>query len=262
MNTFNLKEKRSSYLLHQMRVLMLEWRNELAQIVRSPSFAIPALIFPIMFYGFFGLIFNKTGTQGTGYLMATYGVFGIIGPALFSFGVGISTEKDQGWLAIKLSSPMPISFYLIAKILSAMCFSVIIITSLLFMAAFLGGVRLETSQWLLTYLILLIGNLPFCGLGLWLGLSLKSNAAPAVVNLIYLPMAFLSGLWIPINFLPEAIQWLAWIFPAYHLAQIVLSVQQLAQPFDLTIHIIALAVMTFVFISLAVRAFRLSFLNR
>ena len=32
------------------------------------------------------------------------------------------------------------------------------------------------------------------------------NSAPAIVNLIYLPTAFLSGLWVPIQVLPEILQ--------------------------------------------------------
>jgi ABC-2 type transport system permease protein len=38
--------------------------------------------------------------------------------------------------------------------------------------------------------------------------------------MIYLPMSFLSGLWVPIRFLPHILQSIAPVFPTYHLAQL------------------------------------------
>jgi len=190
------------------------------------------------------------------YLLATYGVFGVIGPALFSFGVGVAIEKDQGWLAMKQCSPMPISAYFIARILSAMVFGVIIILSLFLLGAIFGGVTLHSWQWLSTLMILIVGMLPFCALGLWLGLLAKSQAAPAIVNLIYLPMAFLSGLWIPIQMFPDIMQSIAWLFPAFHLAQLTLAVQSLNSGNGVFWHFIVLLAMTVVFLMLATHAFR------
>ena len=56
--------------------------------------------------------------------------------------------------------------------------------------------------------------------GLWLGTRVSGRGAPAVINLIYLPMAFLSGLWVPLHMLPSFLQSMAPAWPAYHLAQI------------------------------------------
>ena len=212
-----------------LRIYTLEAKNELLKSLRMPAFAIPALIFPLMFYVFFGIIFNRGGMQGQmpSYLMATYGVFGIIGPALFSFGVGIAVEKDQGWFALKQISPMPFSAYFFARIVASLAFATIIILSLFVIAGSFGNVVLHYNEWLATLLLLLIGTSPFCAMGLWLGLSLKAQAAPAVVNLIYLPMAFLSGLWIPIQFFPDLMHTAAHIFPSFHLAQLVLKIQGL-----------------------------------
>ena len=38
--------------------------------------------------------------------------------------------------------------------------------------------------------------------------------------MIYLPMSFLSGLWVPLRFLPHILQTIAPIFPTFHLAQL------------------------------------------
>ena len=43
------------------------------------------------------------------------------------------------------------------------------------------------------------------------------------MNLIFLPMAFLSGLWLPLQFMPKFLVDIAPIWPAYHLAQMALD---------------------------------------
>ena len=238
-------------------IIWLESRAEFLKTVRVPAFAIPSLLFPMMFYVFFALIFNQsTGHQAPAYLMATYGAFGVIGPALFSFGVGVAIEKDQGWLALKQSSPMPIAGYFVARVNSSLLFGFVIVLSLFVLGAVFGGVAMSKSQWIMTLLVLLFGSLPFATLGLWLGLSLSGQAAPAIVNLIYLPMAFLSGLWIPIFMFPEILQQFAWMLPAFHLAQLTLAVQGLSEGHRIGIHIMAILVMTSIFSLLAFRSFR------
>jgi ABC-2 type transport system permease protein len=85
-------------------------------------------------------------------------------------------------------------------------------------------VQLAAGQWLTLGIIAVLGVLPFCGLGLLIGSRVNASAAPALVNLIYLPMAFLSGLWMPLSLLPALIGQLAPLWPSYHLAQLALSV--------------------------------------
>ena len=72
--------------------------------------------------------------------------------------------------------------------------------------------------------VTVLGVLPFCAIGLLLGSVSSANAAPAWVNLLFLPMAFLSGLWLPLSMLPDVLARLAPVWPAYHLAQIALQV--------------------------------------
>ena len=77
-----------------LRIYVMEAKCEILRVLRSPGFTIPSLIFPIMFYTFFGIIFTM-GPKMPTYLLATYGTFGVIGPALFSFGVGIAIERGH-----------------------------------------------------------------------------------------------------------------------------------------------------------------------
>ncbi len=58
----------------------------------------PTLAFPLVFYVMFALVLPGQwgGYQKATYLLATYGVFGVIGPSLFGFGVGLAIERAAG----------------------------------------------------------------------------------------------------------------------------------------------------------------------
>ncbi len=81
------------------RVTLADSRYEILSLMRQPGYALPTLIFPVMFYVFFGLVFKMgSGVHMPTYLIASYGTMGVIAPALFGFGVGVAIERAQGWL--------------------------------------------------------------------------------------------------------------------------------------------------------------------
>jgi ABC-2 type transport system permease protein len=201
----------------------LESKYEFLRVLRTPAFAFPTLLFPPMFYLLFGVLLNRGNANAAHYLFATYSVFGVMAPSLFGFGVGVAIERERGWLSLKRVAPMPPGAYLLAKMAMAALFALIIYIVLAIMAATLGGVSLALGQWLLLGAVATCGVLPFCALGLMIGSRANASGAPALVNLIYLPMAFLSGLWMPLNLLPDFIARVAPLWPAYHLAQLALA---------------------------------------
>jgi len=200
----------------------LESKFEFLRVLRTPAFAAPTLMFPPLFYLLFGILLNRGNAGAAHYLFATYSVFGVMAPSLFGFGVGVAIERERGWLALKRVAPMPPGAYLISKMAMAMLFVAIIYAILATLAFFLGHVRMPAVEWTLLGAIALLGTMPFCALGLMIGARANANAAPAFVNLIYLPMAFLSGLWMPLGMLPKFIGEIAPLWPSYHLSQLAL----------------------------------------
>ncbi len=162
-----------------LRIYGLETLTEIRKVTRVMGYLLPTLLFPWMFYVFFGLIFNRGGFGGQmpTYLLATYGTFGIIAPALFSFGVGVAIEKGQGWMDIKQASPMPPMAYIWARVVSCLLFSFVVVCGLFVLGALFGEVRLFTSQWVLLAVTLVLCSLPFCAMGLAMGLFLKPQVA-------------------------------------------------------------------------------------
>ena len=236
-----------------LRIQALEAWYELLRVLRTPAFAIPSLAFPVVFYVLFAVVLpgQWSGYQKATYLLATYGVFGVIGPALFGFGVGLAIEREKGWLELKRVSPMPTFVYFLAKIAMSLVFGLAVVCLLTAAAVAFGGVRIDPWVWLRLVAILLLGTLPFCALGLWIGTLVKGQAAVAVVNLVYLPMAVLSGLWMPLFAFPAVLQKLAVVWPSWHLAQMALGAVGQLQDVRYAHHALVLLATTVVFLSLA-----------
>ncbi len=237
-----------------LRIHLLETKYEFLKALRLPQYSLPTLLFAVVFYIFFGVLLGGRvggGVEMAKYLIATYGAFGVIGTALLGFGVSIATERGQGWVEVKRTTPMPISAYFVSKMAMAMIFSAIIVVLLFIMGTWLGGVELTIAEMLGLFGILVGGTIVFCALGLAIGFFAGPNSAPPIVNLIYLPMGFLAGLWMPIRFLPDVIQDLALWMPPYHFGQLALKVIGASQGQPVALHIGVLVVFAILFCTIA-----------
>jgi len=244
---------------HLARLFATEARYELLKVLRMPAFAIPTLAFPCLFYAFFGLAFGGQSAGGVSmgtYLLATYGAFGVIGASLFGFGVGVATERGQGWMLLKRATPMPPAAYFAAKTVTALLFSAVLVASLFALGGFVGGVALPTATWAALFAVLVAGALPFCALGLALGYLCGPNSAPAIVNLLYLPASFASGLWIPVQALPGWLQGLAPWLPPYHFGQLALGALGVEPATPPAVSVAALALATVIGLAVARWAYR------
>lgn len=214
-----------------IRTLTLFFREsywEFLRLMRTRSFALSITGFPVAFYIFFGLVMNRgehiAQLSAAKYLLGCYATFGLIGVALFGVGIGLASERAAGWFELKRSSPMPLAAYLLAKCVSAMIFGLIIVSLLVVLAVLIGHVPLSLSEYMRMLALAIVGVVPFTCIGLALAVCVPFSAAPGVANLVYLPMSFCGGLWIPIQSMPVMLQKLALVLPTYHLAQLMLNV--------------------------------------
>jgi ABC-2 type transport system permease protein len=102
----------------------------------------------------------------------------------------------------------------------AVVFSLIIVSILSALGIALGHVSITLREFAEIAGLAAAGAIPFSCLGLAMAFLVPPNSAGGIANLIYLPMSFLSGLWVPIRFLPHLLQLIAPAFPTYHLAQL------------------------------------------
>src|ERR1700690_2941687 len=103
---------------HTLGIFRKETKYEFLKLIRTKSFSLSTIGFPVMFYVLFGIA-NRNAFSGNihiaKYMLGGYACFGLIGAALFGIGVGVAGELAAGWLELKRASPMPASAYLFAK---------------------------------------------------------------------------------------------------------------------------------------------------
>jgi ABC-2 type transport system permease protein len=204
------------------RIFLLEAHSEFLRLLRAPSFSVPTIVFPLMFYVLFGILLGpgRAHPQAGPRVLASFMVLGTMAPGLFALGITLATDRERRLLELKRALPMPRGLYLAAKVAMSMLFAAIVSVLLIVLAAVAAGVTLTLLRWSLLLVLAVVGVIPFCGLGLLVGATCKASAAPAVLNLIYLPMSFLSGLWVPLSMLPRPLSQLAPLWPSWQLAQI------------------------------------------
>jgi ABC-2 type transport system permease protein len=79
------------------------------------------------------------------------------------------------------------------------------------------GLKL-TSSWWMAIPVVISGTLAFMSIGLLVGaVSRTQQAATSIANLIILPMAFLGGAFIPLDFAPNWIREVSYVLPLRYL---------------------------------------------
>src|SRR5246500_4653298 len=213
---------------HTLTIYLKEAKYEFLKNLRLRVYTASVLSFPLMFYVLFGLVLNAKEAIGQTsvptYLIATYGTFGVMGASLFGTAAGLASDRGLGWLEVKRASPMPPFAYFTAKLFTSVVFSTIVVLALFALGIAFGGVRMSLGKFAAMFCTLVAGSVPFSAMGLALGYFTGPNSAPPTINLIYLPMSFCSGLWVPIMFLPKVLQKIALVLPPYHLSQLALGV--------------------------------------
>ena len=230
-----------------------EARAEVLRYLRLPGFLLPTMLFPSVFYLMFGIFLARQNSPDAArYLLASYGTFGVMAPGLFGFGVSLAIDREHGLLTLKRALPMPPGAYLVGKMCMALIMASVVTTIMLCLAIFGAHVQLGAGNIAQFFVTEVLGVLAFCSLGLLLGTLAKGQSAPGMVNLIYLPMAFLSGLWFPLSIMPKFLQAIAPVGPAYHLDQLALSAIGMGQGGELG-HVAVLVGFTAVFLYVAGR---------
>ena len=209
------------------RVFLAQARNELRMRWRLPAFSATTLLLPVVLFSFFGLpLVGRTGASGLdvgAVVLTSFAAYAVGQVMVYGFGIGVAVERGQKIDVLMRATPLPPGAYLAAKVLVAMVFGLLAVVLLFVYAGVVGGIWLAPAVWVNVIVRLLIGALPLIALGFAIGYVAGPSAAPAIVNLVYLPLAFASGLFMPLEQLPDFIQRAAPYLPTYHYAQLAWS---------------------------------------
>jgi ABC-2 type transport system permease protein len=199
---------------------------ELKNLVRNRQALGFVVLFPVMmvllFASIFGGYIDGTTVHGSQVYVAA-----IIGSSLMSTGfvglaVGVATERDAGTLKRLASTPMPKASYFIGKIgmVAATLIVQIIVLLALGIALFHVSLPTDAGRWLTFVWVFGLGTTAATLLGIAVGGTIKnSQSAVAVVNLPFVALQFISGVWIQTRDLPKWMVTFSQIFPLHWMSR-------------------------------------------
>jgi ABC-2 type transport system permease protein len=242
------------------RMLFMQTKSLLLNYFRIPAFSVTSLALPLMFWLFFGLPQAhetlKGGISAGAYILCSFSAYAVSSMMVFNFGIGVATSRGQKTDLLQRATPLPPWISIAAIIVNAMIFALVSVVLLILFAGVTGGVWLNFVTYLSLIGRVLLGSLPMIGLGMAIGYTAGPNAAPAVTNLIYLPMAFASGLFIPVQFLPDIVQKITVYLPLYHYGQLAWdTVGGASEPIWKAV--LGLVIWAVILFAVAIRAYRL-----
>ncbi len=201
-----------------MTLFVHELRAEQRLYWRSRELAFFTFLFPILLFVLLDSVYGDDVVKGEGVKASSYLLAGILGYGLAStafagLAIVLVLRRESGILKRLRATPLPPGSYLAAVIVSTVLVFAVEAAALLFLGRVVFDIELAI-QWFSLVLGLLLGAMSFAALGIALAGWIRSaEGASAVVNAIYLPMAFLSGAFVSPHEYPRFLEVIAEVLP-------------------------------------------------
>lgn len=201
-----------------MGILWNECRLEALRVFRNRYFIFWSLIMPIVFYVFY----TKVMVQDVGdpklwekHFLMSMAAFSVMGSSIMTLGLRLVQERNQGWMTYLKTTPVSGAVYFIAKMVGQTAVHVFTIIIIFVSGGIVNGISMPTIEWITAGMWILLGAIPFLALGGLIGTMKKSDTASGVSNLIYLALAVMGGMWMPMEYMPKLLQQAAQWIPSY-----------------------------------------------
>lgn len=215
------------------------------------SFLFPTLLL-VLFCSVFGGTPERSTTLVSGLLCIN-----VMSGSLFGTGIVLVGAREQGIL--RRYKVAPVALY---KIIVGVCVSrlllIMLTTALMIVLARVIFHILLPSDWGAMALFFVVGTLMFSSIAFAVAALSKSIAqANGVVQVLFMPMMFLSGATFPYEFMPSWMQKIAHLLPSTYYVSGLRSIMTASGGIaENTAAMILMAVFTLISVALAVRFFR------
>jgi ABC-2 type transport system permease protein len=202
----------------------------LRSLARNPRAVVFSLIFPVVLLVLFSSVFatgdSKTTSVGglelstDAYFTAGIIAYAIMMSAFSTLAISLTSQRESGQLKRLRGTPMPPWTFVVAQILRSILLVVLMVAVLILIGhfAFDVHVRGETLVGLIAYVLL--GTATMCTLGIALtALTPTADAASTIAPFAAVLLAFISGVFIPVETLPNWLEEVGRVFPLAHLAE-------------------------------------------
>lgn len=202
-----------------MRALVAQLRLELAVLARNGESLLLTLGIPVLLLAFFANV-DVLPIDGEPIDFLAPGVLSlaVLSTSLVNLAIATGFEREYGVLKRLGSTPLGRPRLLAAKVLSVLVVEAVQVSVLWLLALALGW---EPSPDVGFAVAVVLGTVACGGLGLVLAGTLKALVVLATANGLYLVLLLLSGMVIPLEELPGAVQAVSRALPSTALADAV-----------------------------------------
>ncbi len=191
---------------------------------RSREAAFFTFLLPIIFLVLLGSVYGDErieGIQASTFLLAGLLGYGVIATAFASLAITLVIRRESGVLKRVRGTPLPTWVYLGALVASTLVVIALGSAAQLLVGRFVIGAGWPAAPASLVG-SLLVGALVFAALGLAItGVVRSAEGSSAVVNAVYLPLTFISGVFFSVETMPGFLEAIAEVSPLTHLLRIV-----------------------------------------
>jgi ABC-2 type transport system permease protein len=193
---------------------------------RTPVAAFFTIFFPLMIFVVFALVFGNQYIEELGVTTAQYfapamAVFAAVSASYTNIATTTAYQRDMGILKRVRGTPLPAMTYMGGKIISAVEIAVLSVVIMMGIGVAFYGVEIYARTLPAAIVTFLVGVGTFAALGLLVAALVPSGeAATAVTNATLLPLAFISGVFLPPS--SDSPSWLTAIadfFPLKHFVE-------------------------------------------
>jgi ABC-2 type transport system permease protein len=210
-----------------VKLLAHETANQQRLFWRSRESAFFTFLLPIILLVLLGSVYGDEeidGISAASYLVAGMIGFGVVATAYAGLAINTVIRRESGVLKRVRGTPLPPAVYLGAAVLSTLVVIAIEVVIQVLIGRFVIDAGWPQAPGPLV-VALLLGAVSFAALGLaTTGLVRSAEGSSAVVNAIYLPMVFISGVFFSVSALPGFLEAIADVLPLTYLLDLVRSV--------------------------------------
>ena len=210
-----------------IRLFLHELRTQQLLFWRSREAAFFTFLLPIVFLVLLGSVYGDEeieGVKGSTYLLAGLLGYGVVATAFASLAISLVIRRESGVLKRVRGTPLPAGVYLAAVIASTLVVIALETIAQIAVGRFLLDAEGPASPGAFAA-ALLLGSAAFAALGLALsGFVRSAEGSSAIVNAIYLPMTFISGVFFSVQAMPAFLQTLAEVLPLTPLLELIRGV--------------------------------------
>ena len=206
-----------------MNAVRRQLRWEQRVFWRSREAAVFVFLFPLLLFALLSAVYDGRiyGRPAPWALLAGMLGYGAATTAFAGLALILVARREMGILKRIRSTPLPPTKYLVAVITSIM-----LVFALQAAALFVLGKILKSTPWpsnlFSLVLALALGAATFAALGVAITGFIRSvEGSSAVINVIIIPMAFLSGSFGPTHRYPEALRAIGDVLPLKYLIDLV-----------------------------------------